>query len=130
MRRKSSTHNVFNTIGASNHTTKERSNNDFYATAPLAVKKLLELETFSQNIWEPACGMNHITNELRNKGYTVKTSDIIDMIGDGSVIIQDFLLNTEVHDCDIITNPHINMQLNLLRRQLNQLQMGTKLLCF
>lgn len=130
MRRKSSTHNVFNTIGASNHTAKERSKNDFYATAPLAVKKLLELEKFSQNIWEPACGMNHITNELINNGYKVKTSDIVDMIGDGSVIIQNFLENTIVYDCDIITNPPYKYAAEFVEKAIESITPGHKVAMF
>ena len=52
---------VYKTLGASNHTDKERQNEDFYATEPKAAKLLLELETFSQNIWECACGEGHLS---------------------------------------------------------------------
>ena len=38
---------IYKTLGASNHTDKERQNEDFYATEPKAAKLLLELETFS-----------------------------------------------------------------------------------
>ena len=38
---------IYKTLGASNHTDKERQNEDFYATEPKAGKLLLELETFS-----------------------------------------------------------------------------------
>ena len=41
---------IYKTLGASNHTDKERQNEDFYATEPKAAKLLLELETFSPNI--------------------------------------------------------------------------------
>ena len=34
--------------------TAEREKNDFYATDPKAMYKLLEYETFDKNIWEPA----------------------------------------------------------------------------
>lgn len=43
---------VFKTLGASNHTDKERENDDFYATSPTAAEMLLELETLNKNIWE------------------------------------------------------------------------------
>ena len=36
---------IFKTLGASNHTDKERENNDFYATDPIAIDKLLTVET-------------------------------------------------------------------------------------
>lgn len=47
---------IYKTLGASNHTDKEREVNDFYATEPKAAELLLSLETFSKNIWECACG--------------------------------------------------------------------------
>ena len=59
-----STFNTFITLGANNHVDVEREKDDFYATPPLAVKELLKLESFNNNIWEPCCGMNHITNIL------------------------------------------------------------------
>lgn len=47
---------VYKTLGASNHTDKEREANDYYATESKAAELLLNLETFSENIWECACG--------------------------------------------------------------------------
>ena len=32
---------VFKTLGATNHTTKERENNDYYATDPIAIDSLI-----------------------------------------------------------------------------------------
>ena len=32
---------IFKTLGASNHTTKERENNDYYATDPIAIDSLI-----------------------------------------------------------------------------------------
>ena len=46
---------TFVTLGASNHSEKDRDENDYYATAPSSVVKLLEVETFNKNIWENAC---------------------------------------------------------------------------
>ena len=43
---------IYKTLGASNHTDKERQNEDYYATDPKAADLLLELEKFSPNIWE------------------------------------------------------------------------------
>lgn len=130
MRRKSSIHNVYNTLGASNHTNKGRSANDFYATPPLAIKKLLELEKFSDTIWEPACGMNHITNEFLQAGYTVRTSDIVDMIGDGTVIIEDFLKNDVVRDMDIITNPPYKYAAEFVEKAIESVADGHKVAMF
>ena len=38
---------IYKTLGASNHTDKERQNEDYYATDPKAADLLLELEKFS-----------------------------------------------------------------------------------
>ena len=52
---------IYKTLGASNHTDKDRQNEDYYATEPKAAKLLLGLETFSPNIWECACGEGHLS---------------------------------------------------------------------
>ena len=57
---------IYGTIGASNHTDKEREENDYYATSPKAVELLLEKEKFAHKIWECAAGEDHIANVLRN----------------------------------------------------------------
>ena len=99
MRTKSSEHNVYINLGASNHTLVERSVNDFYATPPLAVRHLLEVEKFNNYIWEPACGMNHITNELRKNDYTVKCSDIVKMVEDNSIRYEEIPVGNDMMFC-------------------------------
>ena len=60
-------HSIYVTLGASNHTNKEREKNDYYATEPRAVELLLDKETFSPLIWEPACGEGHIAKVLEGR---------------------------------------------------------------
>ena len=43
---------IYKTLGASNHTDKEREQNDYYATDPCAIDKLLMVENLNKNIWE------------------------------------------------------------------------------
>jgi hypothetical protein len=50
---------IFKTLGASNHTDKQRQNEDYYATDPIAAELLLKVEKFSPRIWECACGEKH-----------------------------------------------------------------------
>lgn len=47
---------MFVTLGASNHTDKERESNDFYATDPIAIDKLVTVIQLPRKIWECACG--------------------------------------------------------------------------
>lgn len=94
---------VYKTLGASNHTEKERETNDYYATEPYAAELLCEVETFSPEIWECACGEGHLAEVFRKRGYSVKATDLIDRgYGAGGV---DFLEENGCYHGDIITNP-------------------------
>ncbi len=94
------------TLGASNHTDKEREVRDFYATDPIAIDKLLSCPhvELPKKIWECACGEGHLSKRLEQLGYEVVSTDIEDR-GYGSVL--DFLEATEMPkdtSC-ILTNP-------------------------
>lgn len=99
---------VFKTLGATSHSLNEREENDFYATDPKALELLLQLETFNKVVWEPACGQGHLSEVLKNCGYTVISTDLYDRnYGTGGI---DFLSCTKLDypfytDVDIITNP-------------------------
>ena len=69
---------VYSTMGASNHSTREREKNDFYATEPTAVERLLRVEKFSKNILEPCCGSGHISEVLKSHGYIVTSEELFD----------------------------------------------------
>jgi hypothetical protein len=125
-----SSFNTFITLGANNHTDVTREKDDFYATPPLAVRELLNLEVFNHNIWEPCCGMNHITNVLRENLYNVRTSDIIDRANDGTVELMDFLKTEEKWSGDIITNPPFKLATEFVYKCLDVLETGNKLAMF
>lgn len=93
---------IFSTLGASSHADHERQTDDYYATEPIAVEHLMQLECFAPDIWEPACGEGHISRVLQQHGYRVRSSDIVDR-GFGEV--GDFLRSTEPWNGDIVTNP-------------------------
>lgn len=100
---------IYKTIGASNHTDNEREKHDYYATEPKAVEILLENEHFFPYVWECACGEGHISKVLKEHGYTVKSTDIVDR-GYPGTEIQDFLKVKKEElkkdfSMDIITNP-------------------------
>ena len=69
---------VFKTLGASNHTDKEREKDDYYATDPIAIDKLLTVERPNENVWECACGEGHLSKRLQDLGYIVYSTDLVD----------------------------------------------------
>lgn len=119
---------VFKTLGASNHTDKERQNEDFYATDPVAAELLCDVEKFSHNIWEPACGMGHLSEVFKKNGYNVRSSDLIDR-GYGDV--QDFLgMDVQEWNGDIITNPPYKFATQFIHRALSIIPYGRKVAMF
>ena len=69
---------MFRIIGASNHTEQDREKNDYYATDPIAVNKLLAVERPNRQIWECACGEGHLSRRLTEFGFKVHSTDIQD----------------------------------------------------
>lgn len=61
---------IYSCHGASNHSDTEREENDFYETPKIATEMLCELETFSKDILEPACGTGDISKVLEEQRYT------------------------------------------------------------
>lgn len=68
---------VFMTLGASNHTEKERETNDFYATDSIAIDVLLSKAALSNKVWECACGAGDLSKRLIEYGYDVKSTDLV-----------------------------------------------------
>ena len=95
---------IFTCNGASNHSEEERQIDDYYATEPRAVELLLEREKFSNNIWECACGGGHMSEVLKQNGYFVYSTDLVDR-GYEDTTILDFLKFNTINNIDIITNP-------------------------
>lgn len=121
---------IYMTLGASNHTEKEREVNDYYATEPKAVELLLEQERFSSWVWEPACGEGHISEVLKGHGYNVFSSDLINR-GYKDAIIMDFF--DTIHNYgkrDIITNPPYKYAKKFVEHALDISVDGTKVAMF
>ena len=118
---------VFKTLGASNHTDNERQGEDFYATDPIAAELLCKEVKFSK-IWEPACGMGHLSEVFKRNGYDVRSSDLIDR-GYGEV--QDFLgMDVQEWDGDIITNPPYKYAVDFIYKALQIIPDGKKVAMF
>lgn len=124
----SNSKSTFVVMGAHGHGSSGREENDYYATDPVAVEMLLDLEAFSDNIWECACGEGHISKVLEGKGFNVKSTDLIDRgFGDAGI---DFLAQTEIFDGDIITNPPYKYAKEFVEHAINTVTSGHKVVMF
>lgn len=83
--------------------TRERVENDYYATPPESTIALLEREKFSGDILEPCCGEGHISEVLKDYGYNVISNDLINR-GYGETN-EDFLNSDQLRANNIVTNP-------------------------
>jgi hypothetical protein len=120
---------IYKTLGASNHTDKERQNEDYYATDPKAAELLLELETFSPNIWECACGEGHLSKVFEKAGYAVRSTDLIDR-GFGETGIDFLSIDNLEWNGDIITNPPYKYAQEFIEKALQIIPEGNKVAMF
>lgn len=96
---------IFKTLGASNHTDKQREQHDFYATDPVAIDLLTKKVELPKQILEPACGSGCLSIRLEGLGHDVKSFDIVNR---GFGMERDFFSITEPPfsgDYAIVTNP-------------------------
>lgn len=105
------------TLGASNHSERIRADDDFYSTNPIAIDYLLKHEDFDENIWECACGNGKLSERLKEKGFNVRSTDLVYRdYGENESV--DFLAQNQVFDGDIITNPPYNLALEFVEKAL------------
>lgn len=124
----SNMNNIMRTLGASSYTDKERQEEDFYATDPIAAKLLLSVEELAENIWEPSCGQGHLSKVFEQHGHKVKSTDLIDRgFGEGGI---DFLKTFEKFDGDIVTNPPFSKAQQFIEHGLSLIPDGRKVCMF
>ena len=120
---------IFKTLGASNHTDKQRQNEDYYATDPTAAELLLKVEKFSLHIWECASGEGHLADVFKKHGFNVRISDIIKRTPDTEEY--DFLAMDNLKwDGDIITNPPYKSATDFIYKALQIIPQGNKIAMF
>lgn len=117
------------TAGAHNFTVEDRQENDYYATDPKAMELLLNEETFSDYIWEPACGEGHLSKVLVNHGFHVRSTDKI-YRGYGEKQPLDFLEYEGNWNGDIITNPPYRYAKEFIEKALKIIPDGHKVAMF
>ena len=116
---------IFISLGASNHTDKARQEDDYYATDPIAIDKLLDAGAeINANVWECACGEGHLAKKLCDKGFAVYATDLVDR-GFGTSGV-DFLKQTEIFEGDILTNPPYKFALDFVEKGLSLIEQGHK----
>lgn len=121
---------VITVNGGRVNTQTEREKHDYYATDPKAIPPLLEYETFSDTIWECACGELHLSNRLADYGYKVINTDLI--VRGGSMSQLDFLKYTPStpNRYDIITNPPYRYAKEFVEHAIEISELGVKVAMF
>lgn len=124
---------IYKTLGASNHTPKDREQDDYYATDPKAIDALIKSEKLNNRIWECACGAGHLSERLIEKGYFVYSSDIKDRGYKRLNALKDFLKAERApYDAkfDIVTNPPYKYAKEFVLKSLDLLPQGSKCCMF
>lgn len=127
------TNSVWKTLGASNHTDNEREQDDYYATDPVAVDKLLAVEQPHTFIWECACGGGHLSERLAELGYNVFNTDIKNRGYEKQHCELDFLTQAEKpfnFEYDILTNPPYKFAKDFVLKALDLLHDGCRAYMF
>lgn len=119
---------VWSTNGCSNHSVNKREQNDFYASDPATLEKLLKKYNIPHNVWECACGMGHLSEYLKAHGRDVYSSDLIDR-GYGVTgvnFLEELTMPEELptHDVCILTNPPYSMVSEFILHALDILPVG------
>lgn len=120
---------IYTCLGATNHSEGERQSEDYYATEPKAIELLLDEETFNPNIWECAVGEWHLANVLKEHGYNVRGSDILQR-GNPDTEIIDFLAYEGIWNGDIITNPPYKYAKEFVEKAMEIIPDGRKVAMF
>lgn len=117
---------AFSILGARVYATKDRVQDDYYATEPKATELLLGVEKFGEKILEPACGEGHMSEVLKAHGYNVFSYDLVDR-GYGQTA--DFM-DIEKWGGDIITNPPYKYAKEFVEHALEIIPDGHKVAMF
>ena len=121
------------TLGAHNFTEEDREKNDYYATDPDSLTKLLDrlkkdkIE-LNNNIWECSCGEGHLSKVLIEGGYNVYSSDLVNRNYGVSNI--DFLKQTNQWNGDILTNPPYKYAKEFVEKSMELLKENNKCIMF
>lgn len=121
---------VYAPLGASNHSRQDRQSEDYYATDPIAIDVLLQQGgvKLKNPVWECACGEGHLSERLKQYGYDVYSSDLVDR-GYGESVVDFLTVNQQWHG-DIITNPPYKYAKEFVEHGLKIVDDGCKVIMF
>lgn len=132
---KGNSKSIYVTMGASNHSLKERQNEDYYATDPKALEIFLDkikkdgIE-LHKKIWECACGEGHLSKVLETRGVDVASTDLVDR-GYGEDCIDFLKYETGFPlDLDILTNPPYKYAKEFVEKGLELVDKGHYVIMF
>lgn len=90
----------------------------------------MKLENFSPIVWEPACGEGHMSEVLKQRGYSVISTDKVDR-GYGKILdFLEYYPEDELNAADIITNPPYKYAMQFVEHALEISKEGTKVAMF
>lgn len=115
-------------LWAHNNSDHDREEHDYYATDPIAIDYLFDVENFSDNIREPACWEWNLSERIKKYGNNVVSSDLIDRwYGRWNI---DFLNCNKQWNWDIITNPPYRYAREFIEKSLELIPDGNKVAMF
>jgi hypothetical protein len=118
---------IFKPLGATSHSQEAREQDDYYATDPIAIDKLLQVVELAKYCWEPACGQGHLSDRLIEHGKIVFSTDLKDRGYDKQDYTCDFLeadLPPFVEPFSIVTNPPYKYAEKFIKKSMNLLYDG------
>ena len=115
-----------------------RQSEDFYATEPSAMELFYERwnkdgNEFYFKIWEPACGMGHLSKVLENHRHEVMSTDLIYRgYGEGGInFLDDVQFDAkDFWEGDILTNPPFKLAEKFIEKGISRLFEGRYLFLF
>ena len=126
---------VFKTLGASNHTDKERQNEDFYATDPVATEWLPKLENIHDVVIDNSVGEGDLMFPIIKSGRKVIGFDIVNRFSQhpGFEFRNENWLDfnpDKLLNADIIFNPPYKLAQEFVEHSINLVEEGRKVCAF
>ena len=126
---------VFKTLGASNHTNKERQNEDFYATDPVATEWLLKLENIHDVVIDNSVGEGDLMFPIIKSGRKVIGFDIVNRFSQhpGFEFRNENWLEfnpNKLINADVIFNPPYKLAQEFVEHSINLVEEGRKVCAF